>query len=570
MLRLSLFKRGTLACALIVSSCLVETALAQRPRGGAPTRSTVVAGLAGEEVPITRKKYVGNVEAIEEVASVARVSGIITVAPGFENGAKVTKGQLLFTIDPVPYQAKVDAAKASIQQLEAQIDYAEKNFNRVNDLYSRNAGSKNDMESAESNLLSLRAQLLAANAQLVLAEEDLSYTQVKSELNGRAGRMAYTTGNYVSLQSNPLVKIVQTDPIYVRFTMSERDYLSLFKNFDDLKKQSEIQITLPNDETYNYQGEISFIDNSVKSTTDTIKVWATFSNPEEILSPGGVVTVNLAKHSTASTATVWPSAVMFDGQKNYVYILVDSIDDESLYEEIKKDSRFSKNIEAMEKGLAAVLEGNDAVSKFIEEYSGNLIVARFVEQINKALEKGDASAETIELCASLGNMKFEKPALALELLRTNGFDGWKAEYLNQFKTQRYVYANPQTKEVQNDFVDNKVNKKYRMILRRDVELGPPDDDFETILSGVKPNEVVVMDGVHKGRPFDLVVPIYRDKDKEEKAQEAQARNNVESDSKTRNERVENKNDLNGKQEAKRPVASKKLARRINIEGDVAA
>ena len=112
----------------------------------------------------------------------------VIIAPGFEEGMHVTKGQLLFEIDPIPYQAKVDSAQAAIKQLEAQIDYAQKNFNRLNDLYARQAGSKNDMENAESNLLSLQAQLLSAKAQLVLAQEDLGYTQIKAQIDGRAGR----------------------------------------------------------------------------------------------------------------------------------------------------------------------------------------------------------------------------------------------------------------------------------------------------------------------------------------------------------------------------------------------
>ena len=187
------FKIETLTLSvLLVCICLINSAYAQFGGGpSVPTRSTVVAGVAGEAVPVTQKKYVGNVEAIEEVDSIARVDGTLTVAPGFEEGMHVTKGQLLFEIDPIPYQAKVDSAQAAIKQLEAQIDYAQKNYNRLNDLYARQAGSKNDMENAESNLLSLQAQLLSAKAQLVLAQEDLGYTQIKAQIDGRAGRRAY-------------------------------------------------------------------------------------------------------------------------------------------------------------------------------------------------------------------------------------------------------------------------------------------------------------------------------------------------------------------------------------------
>lgn len=573
MLRLSFFKNGTLLGVLIAGSCFVNSVQAQFGKGPAlPTRSTVVAGVAGEAVPITRKKYVGNVEAIEEVDAIARVEGFLTVAPDFVEGMHVKKGQLLFTIEPIQYQARVDSAKAEIKQLEAQIDYANKNFKRVNELYSRQAGSKNDMENAESNLLSLQAKLLAAKAQLVLAETELSYTQIEAQIDGRAGRRAYSTGNYVSSSSDPLVKIVQTDPIYVRFTMSERDYLSMFKSVDDLKDHSELQLTLPDSTTYPLEGKISFIDNTVKSTTDTIKVWATFSNPNETLRPGGVVTVNLAKYETENSATVEPSAVMFDGEKNYVYILVDSLTDEQLYQEIKADNRFAKNIVAMEAALEAAISGNDAISEFLEQYKDNMIVAQSIDKISEGLNSDKAALATIELAASLAQMKtFEgesitkDPAAVLTKVKNGGLEIWIQEYLSGFKTQRYVYDNPQTKEKQNDFANNKVNDKFMMVLRRDVTLGPAGKNIETISSGIKPNQIVMMDGVHKARPFDLVIPVYRDKKQNDNAQVKKNDASPAQEVKEKNKSVS----FNKSQDSKRVDAKKKLALKES-KGDSAA
>ncbi len=561
----SSFNKGAVTVALIACFCLVDSIQAQGPGRGAtaPVRSTVVAGVAGEATPITKKKYVGNVEAIEEVDSVARVSGVLTVAPGFEEGKHVSKGQLLFTIDPVPYQAKVDAAKATIQQLKAQIDYAEKNFNRVDDLLKRNAASKNDMESAESSLLSLQAQLLGAEAQLVLAEEDLGYTQIKSEIDGRAGRRAYSTGNYVSRQSSPLVKVVQTDPIYVRFTMSERDYLSMFENFDDLKNNSKLSLTLPNDETYPLEGEISFVDNTVKSTTDTIKVWATFKNPNETLNPGGVVTVNLAKYADTKTATVEPSAVMFDGKTNFVYVLVDSIDDEQLYQEIKRDSRFAKSVEAMEAAINAAVGGTDVAEQFLEEFGKNPVVERSAEELSEAIESGDAAAALIQVAANLGQMKKLDVREALVLVNEEGAGAWTKLFLDAFKAERYVYQDPKTNEEQNDYADNKFNEKSIMALRRDVTIGPAGDQVETVLSGIEPNETVVLDGVHKARPFDLVVPVYRDK------QNVKAREQAKISAHVDKIPAAKKPANSGNQEAKRVDSRKKVASHTTLAGDAA-
>ena len=448
MSHLSSLAMGTLASVLILN-CTSFVFAQPGASGGAPTRVAVVAGAVSETVPVAQKKYVGNVEAIEQVDSVARVSGTLKVASDFEEGSHVSKGQLLFEIDPIPYQAEVDASLAAIQETEARIEYAQSNYNRLNDLFEKNAGSRDAKENAFSLLQSLKAQLASAQAKLTLARENLKYTKVYAELDGRAGRRAYSSGAYVSPQSQPLLRVVQMDPIYVRFTMSERDFLNMFGDLKSLKETSSISLTLPNDSHYDQAGEICFIDNSVKSTTDTIKIWAKFSNPNEVLNPGGVVTVNLSKKTGESAASVLPSAVMFDGKTNYVYILVDSIDDESLYKEIASDSRFAKDIEAVEKG-----------------------------------EKS------------------------------------KEEFLAEFKKKRYEYEDPKTKSSVSEFNNGKVDEKYLMVLRRDVKLGPSDGSTETILSGVKPGDLIMMDGVNKARPFDLVRPFYRDfvKDAKSKSQ----------------------------------------------------
>ena len=452
MSRLSLFARGTLISVLFLGSCVVS--FAQPGAASAPVRSSVVIGQTTEAVPVTRKKYIGNIEAIEQVDSVARVSGFLKVAEGFEEGTMVKKGQLLFEIDPIPYQAKVDAAQAAIAQIEAKIVYAETNYKRLSSLFEKNAGSQDDKESAYAELQSLKAQLASAQANLTLAKEDLGYTRIESQIDGRAGRRSYSTGNYVTPQSSPLIRVVQLDPIYVRFTMSERDFINYFGNLETLKKNAEISLTLPNDSTYDQKGEICFIDNAVKSTTDTIKIWAKFSNKDELLNPGGVVTVNLALKGNQSTPAVIPTAVMFDGKTNYVYILVDSIDDETLFKEIASDSRFAKDLEAIEKG-----------------------------------EKS------------------------------------KEDFLAAFKKQRYEYEDPQTGEACSDLVNGKVNEKYRMVLRRNIELGPSDGSLETIVKGLGVNQTIVLDGVHKARPFDLVRPFAPRskepvKEQEEKATES--------------------------------------------------
>ena len=168
---------------------------------------------------------------------------------------------------------------------------------------------------------------------------------------------------------------------------------------------------------------------------------------------------------------------------------------------------------------------------------------------------------------TFGDVEIENnPSAAVELLKSEGVDGWIKAYLSSFKAERYVYMDPKTNAEQNDFPDNKVDSKYLMVLRRNVTLGPSNGDVETVTSGVKTNDVVMMDGVHKARPFDLIVPIFRDQDDQEKnaklkAAKGSPANNAQTDEKAAKSNV---------QEAKRvDSAKKKVVSKETVGGDVA-
>ena len=460
-----MIKRGTLLGVLICSVSFVAPVFAQPGQSQVPARVAVVAGRATETVPVAVKKYVGFVEAINEVSSVARVSGTIKTAEGLKEGSFVHKGQLLFEIDPIPYKAKVDAAEANIDQIKARIEYAQSNYNRLADLFNKNAGSKDDMESAAASLKSYQAELKSAEAQLVLAKEDLKYSQIASEIDGRIGKKTYSDGNYVTPQSDTLCTVVQMDPIYVRFTMSMRDYLTLFGNPENLKEKSTLTLETSDGQTYEHKGVVAFNSNVAKSTTDTIKVWATFKNDSERLVPGSVVTVNLTKRDDKTAAAVEPSAVMFDGKENYVYQLITEIDDDALYALIEEDSRFKKEIDEVKKGSVS-----------------------------------------------------------------------KEDFLNNFKAQRYQFKDPKTGEDVDEFANNKVDSKYMMVIRRNVELGSSNGEVEVAYSGIKPGDVIMMDGVNKARPFDLVKPVFRDKTNgDQKATQTTKTDNKERNSKQKND-----------------------------------
>lgn len=268
----------------------------------------------------TGKKYVGHIEAIEEVELRARVSGYLETI-NFKEGDLVKKGELLFEIENTTYRAKKLSVQAALDQIKAELKYAEDNFNRQKTLRESSAVSQSTLDDAQRLYSLNKAKLHGAEADLLDAENNLSYCKVYAPIAGRIGRVSYTQGNYVTPSSEKLADIVQTSPVYVNFAISERDYLSLFGNAETLKESGKIRLLLSDGAEYKLPGKVAFIDNKVDTGTNTLTVWATFENPDGLLIPGGYVTVVLSRVATHAYPAVRLSAIMTNDKGNYIYIV---------------------------------------------------------------------------------------------------------------------------------------------------------------------------------------------------------------------------------------------------------
>ena len=266
------------------------------------------------------RRYSGRVAPIYIITSVARVSGDL-VQQGFKDGDMVKKGQLLFGIDDVRYRAAVDSAKAKIQSIKAQLAYAEKSLSRHNTLFKQKAVSQDTKENSEEHVNDLKAQLLAAEAQLVLAEDDLKNTKIYSQVDGKSGKAVYAPGNYITPASGKLVDVISTNPIRVRFSISQRDFLEIFGTEANLKKQAVVNLNMPDGTVYEKAGKIVIVDNQTLNATDSIRVWALFENPDNKLIPNAAITCTLSKNAAEKRAAVRPSAIMHDRKGAYVYVL---------------------------------------------------------------------------------------------------------------------------------------------------------------------------------------------------------------------------------------------------------
>ena len=282
--------------------------------------ATVLVTEAGKVRDASVKKYVGALKAVYDVGLPARVSGVI-MEQKVNHGDFVEKGQLLFVLEDTTYRAGVDAARAQLAQSQAELNYSKSNFERNDRLHKQKAVSESAYEEATRLLASNTAKVAAAKAALLDAENNLSYTKIHSPIKGRIGKCTYSPSNYVTPASGVLATVVSIDPVNADFSISERDYLSLFGSIDAVKRDALVKLQLADGTVYPTEGRIVFVDNKIDPDTDTVMIRAEFKNPDYKLIPGGLVTVMLSHRSAADLAAIPLSALMIDGKGAYVYTL---------------------------------------------------------------------------------------------------------------------------------------------------------------------------------------------------------------------------------------------------------
>lgn len=269
---------------------------------------------------IETRKYVGHIEAIQSVSLQARISGVIYEIR-FQEGELVKKGDLLFVIEDTTYRAKAKSAEATVMQNRAELDYAKTDFARQERLYEKKAVSQAVYEESKRQLKTTEAKLAQAEANQLDADNELSYTKVYAPITGIISKATYTVGNYVTPSSSPLADIVQVSPIYVRFAISERDFLKNFGSIPALRKNAIVRIRLSDGSDYEKTGKVVLTDNKVDSETGSLTLWAQFENPDRMLVPGGYATVLLSSALNKPLPAVRLSAVMTTAEGNLVYVL---------------------------------------------------------------------------------------------------------------------------------------------------------------------------------------------------------------------------------------------------------
>jgi membrane fusion protein, multidrug efflux system len=305
-----------LACLSVV--LLAACARKDPPPAERPPSPVTVATAVAQDVPLYLDE-VGHTVAREVVSVQPEVSGKITEIH-FEDGANLKKGDLLFTIDARPFEAQLNSAQANLVQSKAALDFAKIQFARVQDLVESRAIARQDYDTRKNAVDVGEAQVKQNEAAVESARLNLEYTSIRSPIDGRAGHRLVDNGNVVTANTTTLLTIERMDPIYADFTVTESDFPEVQRN--ETKHTLRTEVRLP-DEPKPELGQLTFLDNSVQSSSGTIMLRATVPNPARHLWPGQFVNVRLVL-ATLPKAVLVPAAATQDSAKGpFVYVVKD-------------------------------------------------------------------------------------------------------------------------------------------------------------------------------------------------------------------------------------------------------
>lgn len=269
-----------------------------------------------QDVP-TRLEAIGAVQAMSTVSVKSLVTGELKTV-GFSQGDAVHKGQVLFTIDPEPYEAALAQVQANLARDLATDAQAQVEAKRYSDLAQQGIVSKEQNEQLQASAAADDSVVRADRAALQTAQLNLSYCTITSPIDGRTGSLLVQPGNVIQPNATVLVTINQITPIYVTFSVPEQ-YLNQLK---ELNETHPLGVTAQaQGDTHLEAGQLSFINNSIDNSTATIQLMATFPNPSQRLWPGEYVTTDVTL-GVQKDATVVPATAVLTGQNNlYVYVL---------------------------------------------------------------------------------------------------------------------------------------------------------------------------------------------------------------------------------------------------------
>jgi multidrug efflux system membrane fusion protein len=310
--------------AILFTSCSQKSsppAGGKSGRGGGGAVPVSVAKATSQDIPV-EINAVGNVQAYSFVSIRAQLTGKI-VKVHFNEGQEVKAGDLLFTIDPRPFEAAMNQFMANLQRDQAQLINTRLNFERTSNLFASKIASQSDYDTAAATFQSAQSTVLADAAAITNAQLNLEYTAIRSPIDGRTGNLLTKEGNVVKAPDDVLVTVTQIHPIYVAFAVPEQN-LSAVRH-QSHNESLEIKAIASGDTNNAATGTLTFIDNTVDTNTGTILLKGTFPNTNTVLWPGQFVQTSLVL-SNLTHAIVVPSQAVQTGQDGEFIFIVKSDD----------------------------------------------------------------------------------------------------------------------------------------------------------------------------------------------------------------------------------------------------
>jgi len=298
------------AIAIVVSACSSEAAPPHAP----PPPEVSVAQVLQRDVT-QWNEVTGRVAAVETVELRPRVSGYIERV-AYREGDEVRKGQLLFVIDPRPYRAALAQAEANLERARSEARLARSQDARAQALVDAKAISREEFDTRKAATAQGDATVRAAEAAVASARLDLQFTEVRSPIDGRAGRALVTAGNLAQADGTLLTTVVSLDPVHVYFETDEQAFLR-----DGAAAQRSVRVGLADESGHPHEGIVDFVDNQIDPATGTIRARAVLPNPDRRFTPGLFARVQLEGSARAQALLIDDKAVLTDQDRKYVYVL---------------------------------------------------------------------------------------------------------------------------------------------------------------------------------------------------------------------------------------------------------
>jgi multidrug efflux system membrane fusion protein len=318
-------------CSIVLTAC--SHSHAQSAANAAPPPATVTVAQVLARPLHHWDELTGELQAVNTVDVRPRVSGFIDSVQ-FTEGARVSKGQVLFQIDPRPFEIEIERLTAELKRAQSKLDYATAGHARAERLYAQNAIAREEYEQLTSAETEAAGDLGSLNAQLHAARLNLEYSHVRSPIDGHVSRAVITPGNLVS-NNNLLTTVVSDDPIYAYFDTDEATYLRFVRHERSDRTPprsaaghgsspsgaSPVFMGLVGEQGYPHQGLLDFIDNQVDARSSTIRVRAVFDNKDGRFTPGLFARIKLVANDNYNAILIDERAVGNDLGKKFVLVL---------------------------------------------------------------------------------------------------------------------------------------------------------------------------------------------------------------------------------------------------------